>query len=161
MATHGENRRPSVGNFDGRPWGDSHGRRQTLAPRMEGERARRCCLRTKWQPAEPATGGLRCSRSRALRSLMPRSLEAAFRARREVGHGAVRTGAPLSRCMGGCRPNAVWTAIVGEGHPNARLYRRSGPGRAPVAGDHPHQAIRRVEAGRKVTLAAPVETGPP
>ncbi len=43
-------------------------RRKRSLPRMEGERARRCCLRTKWQPAEPATGGLRCSRSRALRS---------------------------------------------------------------------------------------------
>jgi DNA-binding response OmpR family regulator len=28
MATHGEIRWPSVGSFDGRLWGDSHGRRQ-------------------------------------------------------------------------------------------------------------------------------------
>jgi hypothetical protein len=36
MATHGEIRRPPAGTFDGRLWGDFHGRRQAKQPTRGG-----------------------------------------------------------------------------------------------------------------------------
>jgi hypothetical protein len=45
MATHGENRWPPVGRFDGRRWGDSHGRRQ----HGPGKKQNRTIALSLWQ----------------------------------------------------------------------------------------------------------------
>jgi hypothetical protein len=57
MATHGEIRWPSVGSFDGRLRGDSHGRRQ--GPPASGRGVRRAKPSPKgatdpWRPEPPA-----------------------------------------------------------------------------------------------------------
>ena len=35
MAAHGEKTWPSVGNFSGRPWGGSHGRRHVITAKSQ------------------------------------------------------------------------------------------------------------------------------
>lgn len=108
MATHGEIRSPSPGSFDGRVWGDLHGRRHARtrsrrvrsrrwsASRSQTSSPMRASPRLVRQTRRPARG---VKRSRAMSTMRP-------------ARDRSSASASSSRCSGRCRQSARrWRAV--------------------------------------------------